>query len=569
MLPHYALTPKISEIPPWATPADKSIWDVGPSDLEDRRWRHRKLSHYPSRFANAIAQSYREIYQSSSFRDANLFLLELTENFSLDSISLASNDEDLIAFAKRRANECRRILTQISSPETAYLLACQVASRYGVASPQIEGKITLSGALQRFTDDLWWRRQIRHIHGQNVERHAISLGLVHRHAGLYASNESVTRIRQQKRRNKLTLEGLEVVNEDGEIFSLDTIAALSVANPRLRRNELMVRAFGFETIAKQLGHVGIFPSITCPSRMHARLQRSGKANPKYDGTTPREAQKYLCRVWARIRAKLKRDGIDVYGFRVVEPHHDGTPHWHLLLFVHPSQVDKLIKIMRHYVLQEDSDEPGAKERRLTVTKIDWNRGSATGYIAKYIAKNIDGQHVGQDEFGNDAQASAERVGAWSSTWRVRQFQQIGGAPVSLWRELRRADGGIPDGILKDAFKAADKGDWAEFLKVLGGATPKRKDLPVRLAKAESNQFGKYGEPVGLKVVGVTDNREILSTRLHQWTIRPKPSKGCNHSRFSHYRECSVAQPTEARTDARVSAHRADGTAAVPPLEFCQ
>tara|TARA_Y100000588_G_scaffold78262_1_gene81785 strand:+ start:2609 stop:2884 length:276 start_codon:yes stop_codon:yes gene_type:complete len=80
-----------------------------------------------------------------------------------------------------------------------------------------------------------------------------------------------------------------------------------------------------------------------------------------------------------------------WGFRVIEPHHDGTPHWHLLLFIGPSQANELVNTLQNYVLQEDGNERGADTRRLKIEEIDRSKSSAATYIANYISKNIDGR----------------------------------------------------------------------------------------------------------------------------------------------------------------------------------
>ena len=87
--------------------------------------------------------------------------------------------------------------------------------------------------------------------------------------------------------------------------------------------------------------------------------------------------------------------------------------------------------MREHALRDSPHEPGAQAHRCDFTAIDPAKGSAAGYIAKYIAKNIDGAHVGEDFNGKSATETAVRVEAWAARWGIRQFQQIGGAPVGV------------------------------------------------------------------------------------------------------------------------------------------
>ncbi|NMU81517.1 replication endonuclease, partial [Vibrio parahaemolyticus] len=91
---------------------------------------------------------------------------------------------------------------------------------------------------------------------------------------------------------------------------------------------------------------------------------------------------YLNETWKLIRSKLNRLGVRFYGFRVAEPQHDGTPHWHLLLFVEAKDYETMTQTMREYSMREDGDEKGAEQHRFTEVKIDPSKGSATGYIAK-------------------------------------------------------------------------------------------------------------------------------------------------------------------------------------------
>lgn len=389
--------------------------------------------------------------------------------------------------------------------------------------------ITLQGRIARMTDAAWWTRNLRR---ETVKRNEViehASAKIRRKGQCYASDHAHKMKATQAKANRKTLEGLEVVNEAGQAFNLQEVADKSVSNPKIRRGELMTRARGFEEVAELMGHKAIFLTITCPSRFH-RFAGTGAENRHWIEDTPRDAQDYLCATWAKIRAAWGRRKITPYGFRVAEPHHDACPHWHILLFVHADQVQDLCAIAQRYALKDTPGERGALKHRFTVERIDTTKGSATGYIAKYIAKNIDGLTEAGDNVGLDfasgtkASDASARVKTWASTWGIRQFQQIGGPSVTVWRELRRL-GEVADKAQRDLFDqaqdAADQANWMMFWMLQGGPDVKRQALPLH-PFYQADSLGKYGDAVK-RITGITcqvpSGELYMQTRMHEWTVQ--------------------------------------------------
>ncbi|CNI14202.1 replication gene A [Yersinia frederiksenii] len=387
-----------------------------------------------------------------------------------------------------------------------------------------------SGLLRMMSPD-WWRVRLKRLRDLRREHMAIAVGQVQKLASAYVSRSTMGEWVEQKRRNREFFKAFELENQDGDRVSLEDMVNGSNANPAIRRCELMVRMRGFENLANEMGCVGEFYTITAPSKYHA-VYHGGGFVANWNGASPRHTQKYLCSVWAKARAAIARAGINVFGFRVVEPHHDGTPHWHVLLFMLPQHVDQVRDILCYYARLEDSEtlqSPEALKARFHAEPIDPAKGSATGYIAKYISKNIDGYALDEEadgETGGNAREMAKAVTAWASRWRIRQFQQIGGAPVTVWRELRRIESGmeLPNKMMDAVLEAADSGDWAAYTKAQGGALVERKELKIRLTYQITEMGNLYAEDVQ-RIQGIYSPllglESLICTRLVKWQIVPK------------------------------------------------
>jgi len=380
--------------------------------------------------------------------------------------------------------------------------------------------MTDAGKLLRLADPQWWRRGCRKAWTRTAEQSMRALGVVRRGRQVYVSDEAVRWRAGAEVKQREFLIGHELVSDEGAQLSLLDVAEKSQANPKLRRGELMVRARGFQELAEQHHHGCDFWTLTAPSAFHPHVATGGP-NPRYQGFTAREAQAWLMKHWARARAWCKRKGVLVYGFRVAEPHHDGTPHWHLALFGRVAHLDLLQQYLRRLWLRDYADEPGASRVRTSVIRMDPAHGEAVGYLAKYIGKNIDGEGFAGSDAGDEGgmvMENTRRVKTWATLHGIRQFQQIGGPAVGLYREARRLRETQPDPDVERCRAAADAGEWARFVAAVGGIHAGRR-TNLKLEKTETGEVNKYGELRAPKVIGLRYASAWVLTRLTRWRLQ--------------------------------------------------
>ncbi|HDW7094480.1 TPA: replication endonuclease [Yersinia enterocolitica] len=494
----------------------------------------------------------------------NVMRLSASMSFSTDAPTYASlagmHDKELRRFARRigdelmvaynhHCDECikanqggKAVLLQADTQVRIYGDLARMARAFNIIPMHwrkyLKGRLDITSAiasLSRLVNPEWWERKLKVQRTRWREALLIAVGNVSRDksASSYASKQAIREVFARRQSNLEYLKSCQLENiETGERIDLIDKVMASISNPEIRRMELMNTIAFTEKYAAGQKHVGMFLTITTPSKYHpTRVVGKGdnekvQLNHKWndEAYSPKDGQRYLCKIWSKMRTAFKDNELSVYGMRVVEPHHDGTPHWHMMLFCQRRQRQQVIDIMRRYALKEDGDERGAAKYRFECKHM--NKGGAAGYIAKYIAKNIDGYALEGErdhETGELLTDSAAAVTAWAATWRIPQFRPIGLPSMGVYRECRR----IRSISLAETFDetveavrhAADEGDFAAYIMAQGGTNCGNQT--VRLAKRIADELNAYDEEVQ-KVVGIYAPHlgadHIHETRTTQWRI---------------------------------------------------
>lgn len=406
------------------------------------------------------------------------------------------------------------------------------------------------GAILRALDWRWYRRRLAAMAARATEAALIAAGECRHDRHKYVTGWGMARVRAQRARTADVVKTLELVSAEGHVVPMDEVIERSVSAPRNRIAEAFARINGLEAWAIEQGLVGEFITLTCPSRFHAAPVGCVRVSEKWEEAgrpTPKDGAGYLQGVWSRARAALARKKIKIAGFRVAEPHQDGTPHWHGLVYARPEQMPVVLQILRDHALADSPDEYRAAEVRF-VSKtviVDPERGySAAAYCAKYLFKGIAGAGTGAGHADVDTgmpelwpgafelsppasestiDSAAERVSAWASLWGIRQFQFFGMPPIGVWRVMRKmpsvyADKGADRlrdiGVaapLEDARLCADRSDfggWVRSLLEAGGARVLRLSAGV----------GKYASE-RVRTIGIQGAGWMITLAASGWTIR--------------------------------------------------
>lgn len=510
------------------------------------------LEHVPSNIKGRLITRYCEQYASTTARNperaANIHLRKSTKPIQRIARLLPFNDkralyrDDALESEARFAQAyCRQQLLDLSDLDISYqqkLIMAQdacfefakrfdIEKMFSAKNPTTE---ILESSVVRYDCEKWWLRKLKKVRAQAVEYMSICAGYVGKKKQEYVSNQCVSDYRQQRRANRHYLESMDVVNEEtDERMSLADIADATTANPELRRTELMVRCRGLENLADDLDYSAFFVTWTAPSKYH-------QSSRKWNNAKPTTTQKYLTGQWAKCRAKIKREKVKWFGVRVAEPHADSTPHWHILVFVEKGKANLMQSIMRGYALEHDENEKGAQKYRFDCEEIDKSKGSATGYIAKYISKNINAARVANEpDFDGSGSLSdaVDRVTAWSSLWRIRQFQFFGVQPVTIYREARRVTANLGLSGFDQVRTAADSGKWDSFTKSM---------LTNHVELAYGMARNCYGESVKVISGLICDGVEIL-TREVKYRIEKRRAQqaksGDSRAPWSTVNNCTV------------------------------
>lgn len=303
----------------------------------------------------------------------------------------------------------------------------------------------------------------------------------------------------------------------------------------------------------------LFFTVTCPPEMHPN-PKYGKQS--YDGTHIQEATRFLNQKMSASFKELSKKHIsrekgDIFGFRVIEPHDDGCPHIHCLLFVRRKHLQTILEeiikafdyinlftfkrrlrsdfhnkigLLLKSLLNSSKNEcktPSTHFKLIKKDRFRHDKASPSSYLFKYMFEDYDAAIKG------DIDSVAFGTATWRKFVGARSYSIIGWKGfVSAWRNFRK----VPEESLLSASAAISgpvlRSKGLEIINIKQcGKLIKRLKKDVRPAHQRMLEFkrmldensfrwvneeylNKFGEKT-TKKAGISLYNEKLSFRKYQ------------------------------------------------------
>lgn len=452
---------------------------------------------------------------NGDFLKGKQFLQELANYCEQMPINMSVKQESLYLTTNELSDYCKKIIQIRHQKGIAnYLIINEIESiAISLGITPVNGK-SIKGRLNRYSDCKWWWHKIKPIYNRSIESVMRYINVIWKNFQVYVSDRFLTLHRENKKRNQMFLKSLIALNDSDEEIELSKISGSSLSNPNNRVAELKARISGFEQYADKLGYRTDLVTVTAPSRFHC-VNTNGVSNMKWDESSVRTVHKYFTNSWDCVISKFHRDNIQVSGFRVVEPHHDGTPHWHFILFSSADHRESALNIIHKYFQKDSPNEKGASQHRVVVK--DLSQKKKRSLKGSYILKGID---LSPKNKSLEGLGNSERMNAWGCVWGIRQFYQFGGPSVNLWREARRIaqNANIDDNPI---WQSVVNGDWCKFIEICGGLNISKDERNIKIFKEYDETLNSYGEEKGFVISGLVIDEKLHKLKPPLWKIIPK------------------------------------------------
>ena len=147
---------------------------------DDHRHQEECLFSLPFSYKKKAAFLALDKYKQSR-KTGNLFLLGLSEIAVVGNDRLMISDHDIKAAADEYSTELGRALAEFGGDvDFEYMMCVEYLKRRGVVVSKSLAKVEKRFLVERFKCSIWWRRQLRKLHGRKSEKIGIDLGLVHK-----------------------------------------------------------------------------------------------------------------------------------------------------------------------------------------------------------------------------------------------------------------------------------------------------------------------------------------------------------------------------------------------------